>query len=326
MLKSIQLKLSKIKYSGDSIGDDIHVEIETLGGFLRIDRKIKTGTSAEISREVGRFETDRGSFQTTVFVTIIEKDLLFNDVGSANGRIKINTVAARPQKFIFEVQVRETRSILGKFWGTKTAIFEITIEAEVSDAVKYTPDIESGKAKGWLIVRLEDDKSIASLPAYLKLKIERVDTRREYFIILEGSYRGRPASVELNNDGSSWLITGIKHESSARVTYSISRKIFTLEGKKYKADDDPKSPWKKGLYDIEIPDHPHKGGLQYPEAGRGTVWFKIGHSGERYLHPGLVSAGCISVTETARWMEIYSTLIKARKGDFVSVGALEVVD
>jgi len=92
------------------------------------------------------------------------------------------------------------------------------------------------------------------------------------------------------------------------------------------ADDNPKNPWKKGLYDIEIPDHPHEGGLNYPEAGRGTVWFRIGHSGERYLHPGIVSAGCISVTETKRWMEIYDTLIKARKGDFMSVGIFEVID
>jgi len=52
----------------------------------------------------------------------------------------------------------------------------------------------------------------------------------------------------------------------------------------------------------------------------------IGHSGERYLHPGRVSAGCISITETTRWMEIYDSLIKARKGDFMSVGVLEVVD
>ena len=280
----------------------------------------------EINREVGRFETDRGLFQTEIFITVIEKDLLFNDVGSSSGNIKVNTTAAKSQKFIFEVRVRETRSIFGKFWGTKTAVFEIIIEAEAVDAVRYTPDIESGRAKGWLKIWLEDDKSVESLPAYLKLKTERAYTRREYITILEGSYLGKSASVELDNESSSWLIVGIKHEPPVRVTYSISKKILTLKGKKYKADDDPKNPWKKGLYDIEIPDHPHEGGLKYPEAGRGTVWFKIGHSGERYLHPGLVSAGCISITETVRWMEVYNALIKARKGDFVSVGMLEVVD
>lgn len=322
MLKSIQIKLSKIRYSGDSIGDDIHVEIEILGKFLRVDKRIKAGTTAEINREVGKFETDRGLFQADVLITVIERDLLFNDVGSAKGSIKVNTAATKPQQFVFEAQVRETRSIFGKFWGKVTAVFEITLEAEASDAIRYVPD----EGDGWLKVILENKHSEESLPAYLKAKVERTDAKRERFTILEGPYRGKPASVTLKKDGSSRLISGVKHEPPARITYSISKKILTLKGKKYKADDDPDNPWKKGLYDIEIPDHPHGPGLRYPEAKRGTVWFKIGHSGARYLHPGLVSAGCISITETVRWMEIYNTLIKARKGDFMSVGILEVID
>ena len=44
------------------------------------------------------------------------------------------------------------------------------------------------------------------------------------------------------------------------------------------------------------------------------------------LELGGLSLGCITVTETKRWMEIYNALIKARKGDFMSVGILEVVD
>ena len=39
MLKAIQLKLLRIKYSGDSIGDDISVEIEVLGKSLSVDKK-----------------------------------------------------------------------------------------------------------------------------------------------------------------------------------------------------------------------------------------------------------------------------------------------
>ena len=67
MLKSIKIKLSKMKYGGDSIGRDIRVEIEVLGKFLRVDKRIKAGTMVEINQEVGRFETDRGAFQTDVF-------------------------------------------------------------------------------------------------------------------------------------------------------------------------------------------------------------------------------------------------------------------
>ena len=168
MLKSVQIKFLKVKYSGDSIGDDIRVEIEALGKFLRVDKRIKAGTTININREIGRFETDRGLFQADVLITVIERDLLFNDVGSAKGSVKVNAAAAKPQQFVFEVQVRETRSIFGKFWGTKIAAFEITLEAEVSDAIRYVPD----ESDGWLKVVLEDNKSKVDLPAFLKIKIE----------------------------------------------------------------------------------------------------------------------------------------------------------
>lgn len=142
MLKSIQLKLSKVKYSGDSIGDDIRIEIEALGKFLRVDKRIKVGTVVEINREAGRFETDRGLFQAGVLISVIDKDLFFNDVGNIKGSVKVNTAAPKSQQFVFEVQVKETRSKSGKPWGAKTAIFEITLEATVSDAIRYISDTD----------------------------------------------------------------------------------------------------------------------------------------------------------------------------------------
>ena len=323
MLKSIQLKLLKVKYSGDSVGRDIHVEIEVLGKFLRVDKRIEPSTTTEINREVGRFETDRGLFQAEVFITVIEKDFLFNDVGNTNGSVKINTTLSKPQQFVFEVQIRESRSIFDKFWGKASAVFEITLEVETSEAIRYVPD----EGDGWLKVVLEDKYSEESLPAYLKVKVDRADAKREYFTILEGPYRGRPASVILQNNGSSQFITGVRHESMVRAQYSISQKAFILKGKKYKTTDYPETPWEKGLYDIEIPDAPHKGGENYlSQSKRAKTWFRIGHDGERYLHAGGFSLGCITVIEANRWTEIYNNLIKARKGDFMSVGVLEVVD
>jgi hypothetical protein len=111
-----------------------------------------------------------------------------------------------------------------------------------------------------------------------------------------------------------------------RAQYSISQKIFILKGRKYKTVDYPKAPWKRGLYDIEIPDYAYRGGANYPEAKRAKTWFRIGHSGERYLHTGSRTLGCITIIETKRWMEIYNASIGARKGDFMSVDVLEVID
>ncbi len=326
MSQSIHLKLAKVTYSGDSIGDDIRIEIEILNKFLHVDKRIARGAMEEINQEIGTFETDRESFRTDVTITIIEKDMLFNDVGSIKGSIKITTSITTPQHITFKVPVRESRSILKKFWGTKTATFEITLEAKVSDAIKYVPDLD--ESQGFLKVWLNNDKSKEeSLPAYLKIKVERTDAKREYFTILEGTYRGKLASVELKNDGSSWLISDVKHEPLARAKYSIFQKIFTLKGKKYRTVDYSETPWRKGMYDIEIPDYPHGGGSRYlKQSKRSMTWFRIGHDGERYLHTGGRSLGCITIIEVERWLEIYDALIKARKDDSMSVGILEVVD
>ncbi len=321
MAKSIQLKFSKVKYSGDSIGDNICVEIEVLGKFLRIDKKIKVGTTVEINREVGRFETVQGLFHAEVLITIIENDLLFNDVGNTKNNIKINTSVIKSQQFVFEIQVRESRSILGKFWGKKIANFEIIMEAVAGDSERYTPDIEDG----WLLARDAKNSEI-SFPAYIRVKSEYIKNKREYFTPSEGAYRHQLVSTKLQNNGSSYFISDIEHKATVKATYSISKKLFILKDKKYRTADYPEAPWKKGLYDIEIPDFPHGRNDLYAEAKRQKVWFRIGHGGERYLHVGRRSLGCITVIETTRWMEIYNILIMARKGDFMSVGILEVID
>lgn len=321
MLKSVRLKLLKIKYSGDSVGNDIRAEIEIINRFLRVDKTIKVGATAEINREIGRFETDRELFETNARITVIEKDFLFNDVGGIDEKIKIDTNIAR-QQFIYKVRVKENRSVSGKVFGKSTAIFEIILEVSVLDAIRYVPDEEDG----WLVVLFEDDKSTVSLPAYLKVRIDHTDTKREYFTILEGAYRGKLASVRLKKDRTSRFILDVQHGTSIFASYSISKKVFTLNGKIYTAVDYKNAPWKKGLYDIEIPDYPHGRNNTYTEAKRQKIWFRIGHDGERYLHAGSFSLGCITITETVRWMEIYNALIRARKGDDESVGVLEVVD
>jgi hypothetical protein len=130
----------------------------------------------------------------------------------------------------------------------------------------------------------------------------------------------------LADDGSSHLIVDVKFTSNVQARYSISQKIFTLNNTAYQATDHPDTPWRKGFYDIEMPDAPHRGGQYYPEAQKAVVWFRIGHDGERYLHPGQRSLGCLTIIDVTRWGELYAVLIRARKGDELSVGTLEVVD
>ncbi len=328
MLKSIQLKISKIKYTGDSIGDDIRVEIEALGKFLRVDKRIKVGATAEINREVGRFETDQKSFKFNANIIVIEKDLLFNDVSNTAKEIKIDTTIVEPQKFSFEVEIKETRSIFGKFWGKKTAVFEITLEAVVSDAFLYVSPEQT--KNGWLKARKEADNTLIDLPAYLKIKLGGQNANRQYFTIWEGSWRGEEASIKVQKDGTSYFELINYHTGPVHLIYSLSQKTLKFKNKIYKLKEyknDPQ-PWKKTLYDIKIPDSYHKGGRYYLDrAELAPVWFKTTHpSNSRYVHPVSYSLGCVTLTEIERWDELCKILMRARKGDGGSIGALEVID
>ena len=322
MAKNIQIKLSKVEYTGDSMGDDIRVEIEHPSGVWSFDKKIKNKSEASIEKIVYQSIATQNIQGLPLNVKVIEKDLVFNDVGSIKVDLAIDLNNTKPQISTHEVVVKELRGINP---GSKKATFSLTLEILVSDAIKYVPDDDKGY--GWLTIRLEDDKSIESLPAFLKVKIEYADATREYFTILEGPYSGRSASVKLEESGRSQFISGFDQNTIANATYSISKKIFELNGRKYKTTDYPNALWKKGPYDIEIPDYPHPGGRNYlDKSKRATTWFRIGHGGDRYLHAGGRSLGCITVVEINRWMEIYNALIKVRKGDSISVGVLKVID
>ncbi|RJQ32439.1 hypothetical protein C4572_00865 [Candidatus Parcubacteria bacterium] len=217
MLKFIKLNLTKIKYAGNSVGRDIRVEIEAFGKFFRVDKRIKAGEAKSIDQEILRLESDQDVLQSDLAIAVIEKDLLFSDTGALKSSIKIDVASEKSQIFRFNVEVKESRSLLSKlFWGGRKAVFELEFEAIIGDVERYIPNTKDG----WFLT-LDNKDDNASLPEYLKLI------------------------------------------------------------------------------------------LRYEKGGRES---------------GLVSAGCISIAETERWMEIYRTLIKARKGDNRSVGVLKVVD
>ncbi|OGZ89646.1 MAG: hypothetical protein A2444_04260 [Candidatus Staskawiczbacteria bacterium RIFOXYC2_FULL_37_19] len=328
MLKNIELKLVQIRYSGDSIGDDIRVEVEVLGKFLRVDKRVKVKTTVQVNQLVGIFETDQKIFKFNTQIVVIEKDLLFNDISNGSVSIKVNTEETSQQKFTCEIKIRETRAIFGKIWGNKTAVFEIILEAKVSDAFLYVL-LEKTK-NGWLQARKQTNDEKIDLPAYLKLKLERQDNKFQYFTIWEGINRGIKAYMKFQKDGTSYFEKTNYQIGPIHLIYSLSQKTLKFENKIYKLKeykDDPQ-PWKKTLYDIKIPDFYHKGGLYYiDKVNLAPVWFKTTHSdGVRYVHPGSYSLGCVTLTEIERWDELCKVLLRARRDDFENIGILEVID
>lgn len=320
MLKKIQFKLAKIKYAGKSIGDDIRINIELLNKSLQVDKKIAAGKAVEFDEEIGSFPSDQKSFAATAKITLTEIDMLFNDVNNNVMAMKVDVNNPKPQKFSCTIELKESR--FGKTWGKSAAKFEVIIEALCLEAIKYVPDVSNG----WLKVKIAESEPV-SLPAFLKVQSDYIESGREYFTVLEGLYRGQKASVRLDKNKRSLFLTKIEHKPSIHLQYSISKKTLIIDNKKYRAAEHAESPWKKGRYDIELPDYPHKDPRSYIDiSSRFKTWFRIGHTGERYLHTGRVSLGCITITEIEKWNEIYDKLIKARKGDFLSVGVLEVTD
>ena len=189
--------------------------------------------------------------------------------------------------------------------------------------------IEKTNPDDWLRVRLNDGRTVA-LPSYLKVKLEEIKDGREYFKILEGAYRGKKASVKqqkhfLGVVSGSYFTTSCRRRPPAVLNFDREAEKLSIEGLGTYHAITENNPISKGTYDLEIPDAPHDGGSYYLNYSRyAKTWFRIGHSGDRYLHPGERSAGCISVKDTKRWTEIYRYLIISRKRDSRSVGVVKV--
>ena len=320
MTKKIILKLKSIKYSGSSIGDDIRLEISIFGELFSLKKKIKVGTGKEFNEVITELDTDRKTFEAGIDLRIVEDDPVFNDVGSLETEIKIDTTK-NVQDFEYKIKVSELRPWLAK----GTAIFVIILTAQILETETFIPETTDG----WLKVEINKTGKKESLPSFLRVKILRSDSKRDYFNILEGFYKGKFASIKKKPGGLSYLERGFLKRKLVELLYSISKKNILFEGRKYNVDDDPNNLFDVGVYDIEIPDAPHDKGRKYLNRSKfALVWFHIGHNArdDRFLHTGSVSAGCVSMKEIEKWTAVCRKLLIARKGDDISIGTLKVVE
>lgn len=144
-----------------------------------MDKKIQHDTEAKFDAEIGQFTIDETSPQLSMTIKIIEQDLVFNDIGSKQVEIKIDTRNTAPQTNTYDIPVKELRGLAP---GRATAIFSLTIQTQISDALLYVA-YESTKG-GWLNARPENGGKNIGLPAYLKVRSEKHNARRHYFQIL----------------------------------------------------------------------------------------------------------------------------------------------
>lgn len=197
-------------------------------------------------------------------------------------------------------------------------------------AVRY---VTNADGKGWLKVRYSKNSTANTttyppLPQFLRVNHQRIENGRDYFVIMAGRNKGKQASVKLKTGNISYLSPiSPFYTASAVVKFDITKgQLWYGDQGPVTAEIDSENPIPKGIYDLEIPYEPHIGGARYREQSKYvTTWFRIGHTGDRFLHPGERSAGCVTVTDIPAWTRIYEYLIRARKND-KSVGTIEVLD
>jgi hypothetical protein len=196
-------------------------------------------------------------------------------------------------------------------------------------AIKYTVGADSS---GWLMVRYKDNNSTyPPLPQYTKVDLTKTENKRDYFKILEGGNINREASVSRTSAGTSYL-TDSSHDPAGKVFYN-RKKGELWWGKMDRTKSGigckiyPSNPPPLGVHDLEIPYEVHGLGSAYLAISPfATTWFRIGPSGDRFLHPGSVSLGCVTVNEVNEWDGIYAYLIDRRKGDKKSVGTINIFE
>src|SRR4030042_2109142 len=140
MLKKIQLKCTKIKYSGDSVGDDIRIEVESLDKFFGLNMELNPKSERKFDEVIGDFVAEGYSVVLPVNIKIIERDLIFNDVGETKVKLRIDLKKETPQRSVHKIEIHELRN----FFSKKKAVFEVTVEALVSGVIMYVSRDEGG--------------------------------------------------------------------------------------------------------------------------------------------------------------------------------------
>ncbi len=227
--------------------------------------------------------------------------------------------------------------------------------------IRFMTDVN---ATGWMLAVPDglDPETVVhnpsrgiSLPWCLKVNLLKTENGRDFFQILEGAWKNTRASLKLRGVGSSYLTDENLHLPAGAIRLSRKKQqLWYGPHGPFSAFSELDNPVPIGVHDLEIPDSPHQD--FYPESSKyQQVWFRVGHSGDRYLHLGTISHGCatvrpwmpdkqgdrrfasrsdselglpapVPVAPFAKWDDICKYLMRCRKNDDKSVGTLHVID
>ena len=163
--------------------------------------------------------------------------------------------------------------------------------------------VEEVPPDNWLLVRLASNERI-SLPYGVKVEFTARTDRRDNFKILEGVHKGKSASVSEKSPTTSYLVSNVRHLPSGNVEFDLKSQAVkfgnlgpfnAFSGGGYNGF----TPVAAGRYALAIPAFPTaQTRSEYSQWTRlHRSWFRIGTdlSGSRFLHPGQISDGCVTV-------------------------------
>lgn len=169
-----------------------------------------------------------------------------------------------------------------------------------------------------------DNNQIVSVPLFINVRLDG-SMCRDDFEILQGFYKGKTASVQSKTGGGSYITrTKPSFKRGASLIFNREKELLKVPGLGIFNAFSKYTPIALGTYDIEMPDAPHVSNSSYSNAKLYRVWFRLGHSGDRYLHCGLRTAGCITVLDIDKWDQICNHLLLCRKDD-KNIGTITVV-
>ena len=120
------IKLRKIIYSGENIGNDLSFQFDVKGQVTHVKTKISFGQHKSFDKILFQGTFAEGSVSLPISVDITEEDPIFNDTGSGPSSFNVQLQESEPQTHSFNANVIASGGDKGKI-----ATFSFTMEAIV---------------------------------------------------------------------------------------------------------------------------------------------------------------------------------------------------
>lgn len=354
--------LGRIVYNGDNIGHEFSFKFKLGDKIFKLSRTLEYSEINIIYTKLfTNFYTEEQNIEL-----VIEAEENDDIPDTAKGSVFINV--AKQTGIAGSIDLKINEQGVNGIQKKQAILTFIFLERTYSLGIKTLTDVDK---HGWLVGYYVDPETLkeygetVAFPFRLKVDLQKIETKytpkigftgEEFFEILEGHLTKDKkkcwARLKLKRGGKS-RFSEKTYDSSAKIKFTIEKRIannnYFGKLKFYNSNNivitvdaitkinNVTLP--KGLYDLQIPDEPHKLGKLYEKyIPYSKTWFRIKNKANPeigyYLHYGQASAGCVTVTEVKDsngkfidiWTPIYNYLILRRETNKIGiVGTIEII-